>query len=249
MSTASSSQSTPRIIEQKLDGLRRKLTGWLTVHGLGRWLLIVCGLIIVDILIDRVFEMDFAQRIIMLIVMAAITIYFFCTKVIKPLLARMSDDALIYQVEQKNEGAREQILASLQLSRETDLAATGTSKQLVDATIQSGIAKAESIDFGSTLDNSQHKKDLGVLGGGAVLVAILGLGIFATQFMGTWFSRNIMLTNRQWPQPTYLEIAGAADGKMVLPLGSKHKQIVTITEDSSVTDVEVNLEVEGSSGI
>ena len=35
---------------------------------------------------------------------------------------------------------------------------------------------------------------------------------------------------------------------MVLPLGAKHKQIVTITEDSAVTDVIVNLEVEGVSG-
>ena len=248
MTSVSTSQSAPQIIEQKLGGLRRKLTGWLTVHGLGRWLLIVCGLIAADIVIDRFFEMDFAQRIIMLVVMAAVAIYFFCTRVIKPLLTRMSDDALIYQVEQKNEGAREQILASLQLARQTDLAATGTSPLLVDATIQSGIAKAEGIDFGKTLDQSQHKKDLGVLGGSAILLAVLAIGIFATQFMGTWFSRNIMLTNRQWPQPTYLEIDGAVNGKMVLPLGSKHKQIVTITEDSTVTDVEVRLEVEGSSG-
>ena len=248
MTSVPSTQSTPQIIEQKLGDLRRKLTGWLTVHGLGRWLLIVCGLIAADIIIDRVFEMDFAQRIIMLVVMVAVAIYFFCTKVIKPLLTRMSDDALIYQVEQKNEGAGEQILASLQLARQTDFAATGTSPQLVDATIQSGVAKAEAIDFGKTLDQTQHKKDLGVLGGGAILLAVLAIGILATQFMGTWFSRNIMLTNRQWPQPTYLEIDGAVDGKMVLPLGSKHKQIVTITDDSAVTDVEVRLEVEGSSG-
>ena len=70
MTSVSTPQSTPQIIEQKLGGLRRKLTGWLTVHGLGRWLLIVCGLIAADIIIDRVFEMDFAQRIIMLVVMA-----------------------------------------------------------------------------------------------------------------------------------------------------------------------------------
>lgn len=211
-------------------------------------MLLVCGLIVADIIIDRTFEMDFAQRLIMLAVMAAVAIYFFCLKVIGPLMTRMSDDALIYQVEQKNADAKEQILTSIQLARQKDLAATGTSKQLVDATIQSGVAEAQSIDFRSTLDHTQHRKDLGVLGVSALLLAILALGIFATQFMGTWFSRNIMLTNRQWPQPTYLEIAGAADGKMVLPLGSKHQQIVTITEDSSVTDVEVSLEVEGSSG-
>ena len=248
MTSVSSHQSSPNVIEQKLDGLRRKLTGWLTVHGLGRWLLIVCGLIVADIIIDRTFEMDFAQRAILLIVMAAVSIYFLYTKAIKPLLTRMSDDALIYQVEQKQEGTQEKILAALQLARHTDLAATGASQQLVDATIESGIAKAESIDFSQTLNHKEHSKDLGLLGGGVFLLAALAIGTLLSQFLGTWFSRNIMLTDRQWPQPTYLVIEGAEDGKMLLPLGSKHKQIVTITEDSAVTDVEVDLEIEGTSG-
>ena len=248
MTSVSSHQSSPNIIEQKLDGLRRKLTGWLTVHGLGRWLLIVCGLIVADIIIDRTFEMDFAQRAILLIVMGAVSVYFLYTKVIKPLLTRMSDDALIYQVEQKHEGTKEKILASLQLARQTDLAATGASQQLVDATIESGIAKAESIDFSQTLNHKEHTKDLGLLGGSVFLLVTLALGTVLSQFFGTWFSRNIMLSDRQWPQPTYLVIEGAEDGKMLLPLGSKHKQIVTITEDSAVTDVEVDLEVEGVSG-
>ena len=248
MTSVSSTQSTPRIIEQKLAGLRRKLTGWLTVHGLGRWLLIVCGLIAADIIIDRTFQMDFAQRAILLVLIGIVAIYFFFTKVVKPLLSSMSDDALIYQVEQKHEGTKEKILASLQLARETDLAATGASQQLVDATIESGVAKAQSIDFTKTLNHKEHTKDLGLLGGGVFLLAALAIGILLSQFLGTWFARNVMLTNRQWPQPTYLEIEGAVDGKMLLPLGLKHKQIVTITEDSSVTDVEVALEVEGASG-
>ena len=248
MSSATTTPST-RIIEQKLASLRRRLTGWLTVHGLGRWLLIVCGLIVLDILIDRLFEMDYAQRVIMLVVMAAIAVYFFFTKVVKPLLTRLSDDDLICRVEAKNKDAREQIIASVQLARQDNLAATGTSQQLVDATIASGVATAKEIDFDSTLDRKQHKKDLGLLGGGVLLLAVFALGAMGTQFLGTWFSRNLMLTNRQWPQPTYLVIEGAEDGKMVLPLGSKHKQIVTITEDSSVTDVAVSMEVEGTSGV
>jgi hypothetical protein len=248
MTSAPTTQTSTQIIERKIAGLRRKLTGWLTVHGLGRWLLIVCGLIIADIFIDRMFEMDFAQRAIMLVVMATVAIYFFFTKVIKPLLTRMSDDALIYQVEQKHEGTQEKILASLQLARQSDLATTGASQQLVDATIESGITKAQSIDFSQTLNHKEHTKDLGLLGGGVFLLATLAIGIFLSQFFGTWFSRNVMLTQRQWPQPTYLVIQGAEDGRMLLPLGSKHKQIVTITEDSTVTDVEVDLEVEGASG-
>ena len=163
MTSVPTTQTSTQIIESKIAGLRRKLTNWLTVHGLGRWLLIVCGLIAADIAIDRIFEMDFAQRAIMLVVMAAIAIYFFFTKVVKPLLTRMSDDALIYEVEQKHEGTKEKILASLQLARETDLAATGASQQLVDATIESGIAKAQSIDFGKTLNHKEHSKDLSLI--------------------------------------------------------------------------------------
>jgi hypothetical protein len=246
--TSVSHPPSTRLIEQKLASLRRKLTLWLAVHGLGRWLLIVGGLILSDVLIDRTFEMDFAQRVIMLAVMVVIAVYYFAIKVVKPLLTRLTDDALIYQVEQKNSGAKEQILASLQLARTTDQIDTGSSKQLINATIESGIAKAQTIDFENTLDRKQHKKDLGLLSATGLLLMVLGLGTIASPFLGTWFSRNIMLTNRQWPQPTYLEIAGAENGKMILPLGSKHRQIVTISEDSAVTDVEVNLEVQGSGG-
>jgi len=159
-----------------------------------------------------------------------------------------SDDALVAKVEQRVGGDSQQILSTLQLAREFDLTKTGTSKALVDATIADGIEKAKSLDFSQALDHQQHRKDVGLLTGGAVLAVLLAIGVLVTAFLGTWFSRNVLLSSRQWPQPTYLEIAGAAGGSMVLPLGAKHKQIVTITEDSAVTDVNVSLEVEGVSG-
>ena len=247
-SVISNKSSAPSVIANRLTQLRGQLTRWLTIHGAGRWLAIVLGIIVADIVIDRLFQMDFAQRAIMLTVMLCMSAWFLFTKVLQPLMFKTSDDALVAKVEQRVGGDSQQILSTLQLARESDLAKTGTSKALVDATIADGIEKAKSLDFSQALDHQQHRKDVGLLTGAGIAMALLGLGILLTSFLGTWFSRNVMLSSAQWPQPTYLEIAGAVNGTMVLPLGAKHKQIVTITEDSAVTDVNVNLEVEGVSG-
>ncbi len=240
--------SAPPVIAARLSALRGQLTRWLTIHGAGRWLAIVLAIILADIFIDRVFQMDLAQRTIMLVVMTGTALWFLFLRVLRPLMVRTSDDALVAKVEQITDGSNEQILSTLQLAREADLAQTGTSKTLVEATIADGIARARSLDFSQALDHKQHRKDVTLLALVGGVLALLAIGVLATGFLGTWFSRNVMLSSVQWPQPTYLEIAGAADGKMVLPLGAKHKQIVTITEDSSVTDVNVSLEVEGVSG-
>ena len=247
-SVTSHKSSTPSVIAKQLSALRGKLTRWLMIHGAGRWLAILLAIIVADICIDRVFQMDFAQRAIMLSVMICAAAWFLFTKVLQPLMFNTSDDALVAKVEQSVGGDSEQILSTLQLARESDLEKTGTSKALVDATIADGIKKAKSLDFSQALDHQQHQKDVGLLTGGVVVAALLAIGILATSFLGTWFSRNVLLSSAQWPQPTYLQIAGAENGSMVLPLGAKHKQIVTITEDSAVTDVIVNLEVEGVSG-
>ena len=247
-SVISNKSSAPLVIAKQLKKLRGQLTRWLTIHGTGRWLAIVLAIIVADIFIDRFFQMDFAQRAIMLTAMIVAAVWFLFTKVLKPLMFNTSDDALVAKVEQRVGGDSQQILSTLQLARESDLAKTGTSKALVDATIADGIDKAKSVDFSQALDHKQHRKDLGLLTGGAVVAASLAIGILVTSFLGTWFSRNVLLSSAQWPQPTYLNIAGGENGSMVLPLGATHKQIVTITEDSAVTDVIVNLEVEGISG-
>ena len=247
-SVTSNNSSAPSVIAKQLARLRGQLTRWLTIHGASRWLAIMLAIVVADIFIDRVFQMDVAQRTIILTAMICAAIWFLFAKVLRPLMFNTSDDALVAKVEQRVGGDSQQILSTLQLAREFDLTKTGTSKTLVDATIADGIEKAKSLDFSQALDHQQHRKDVGLLTGGAVLAVLLAIGVLVTAFLGTWFSRNVLLSSRQWPQPTYLEIAGAAGGSMVLPLGAKHKQIVTITEDSAVTDVNVSLEVEGVSG-
>jgi hypothetical protein len=249
MATASSANQTAlQIVTKKLRHLRRRLTGWIFVRGSGRWLFIVLAILAADMLLDRMFKMDFAQRLILLVFMVAVVGLYFFWKVVRPLMKHANDDALLHQVESKNPDLKESLISSWQLAREKDLQEFGFSPELAAATIASGIQKAEGINFANALDIPHHRQNWALLLAGLVVSTGLIVGIAQTDFLRTWFNRNILLNDDQWPQATYLEIAGVEDGRLVLPRGADHRQIVTVREDSSVTDVDVTIEVDNPGG-
>ena len=245
---ANSNKSIPKTILDQLSALRAQLTQWLVVRGLSRWLLIVIGVLLLDVVIDRVFRMDFSQRCIMLGVMIVVAALFFFWRLLKPLAALPSNDALLYEVEKGNSSLQESLISSVELSRVEDFESVGVSKQLADSTIEKGIENAKNIDFGEIVDKSKHRKNLGLLGAGVLGLVLLGLGVATTDFLGTWFNRNVLLGTEQWPQGTYLEIDGINDGKIVVPRGINHRQFVNVTESSSVTAIDVDLEIENAGG-
>ncbi len=166
----------------------------------------------------------------------------------RPLIASPNNDALIYEVEKKHPELSENLISSWQLAQEQDLESLGISAELAAATIHSGVEKAENIDFGALLDLSRYHQNWILLSVGILLTALLGIGIAQTEFLQTWFNRNILLLDDQWPQGTYLQISGVQDGKLVLPRGADHRQVVWISDDSTVKDVNVTLEVDNPGG-
>ncbi len=248
MATASPILPIPQSIRLQLQRLRRKLTNWIIVRGLARWLMIMLGVLAADILLDRIFRMDFAQRLIMLAAMVTVMIVVFVWRLVRPLLTRPNDDALIYKVEDKNPQLNESLISSYQLARQTNLAESGTSMELANATIRQGMEQAEKIDFARALDGTRNLNNWLLLSAGLFLFGLLTIGVVQTDFLRTWFNRNLLLSNDQWPQATYLEIVGQTDGRLVLPRGTDQRQLVRITENSRVTDVDVSLEVDSPTG-
>ncbi len=228
--------------------MRRKLTGWIVVHGLSRWLLVLLAVLAFDMLLDRVTKMDFAQRLIMLAVMAIAAIAYFGWRVLRPLASRPSNDALLYEVESKNPELNEELLTSWQLAGQADLEATGVSAELAEATMRDGVTKIKQLNFSKALDLPRHRQNWLLLLAGMTLAGLLSVGITQTDFLRTWFSRNILLSDAQWPQATYLQIAGAENGSLELPRGEDHRQIVMVSEDSTVQDVDVSIEIDAPGG-
>lgn len=247
-SVTTTSKNMPKLVMEKLLRMRSKLTRWILIHGLGRWLIAILAVLAFDVALDRFFKMDFAQRLVMLIAMGVAAVVYFGIRVVKPLFSRLSDDALIYEVENKNPELKESLLSSVQLSRDEDWKQWGTSAALAAATIEQGIEKSKLVDFSKALDLSRHLQNWLLLMAGLAMAAGVGVGISQTEFLKTWFNRNILLLEDQWPQATYLEIVGAVDGELILPRGGDHRQLVRVTEDSLESDVSVSLETSHQGG-
>jgi len=222
-------------IQNKIASLRSQLTRWILVRGIGQWLLITIAVLLLDMGLDRLFKMDFAQRTVMLsLTVIGLAVLFFW-KVIRPIWLRPSDSALVYEVEKKNPQLNESLLSAMQLDRlKGDKAKlAGVSQQLVDVTIKQGFQDAEKVDFGGVLDLGQQRLNWSMFAVGALLAAVVGIGSASHPFLNTWFKRNVLLTNDQWPQETYLQVVGVRDGKL---------------DNSTVTDVLVSLEMDTPTG-
>ncbi|MCH2183611.1 MAG: hypothetical protein MK108_16555 [Mariniblastus sp.] len=249
MSSATAKRrALPREISTRLSRLRSRLTRWLLVDGFSHWLAAIILVLVVDMGLDRLFKMDFAQRSIMLGVMVLFAVIYLFQRVIRPLGNRPGDDALLYEVEAKHADLKESLLSGAQLARQANLEELGASRGLTDATIQQGIEQARAIDFGTTLNQPRYRNNLILMGISAVLLLGLWVGVNQTSFFRTWFNRNILLQNDAWPQGTYLQIMGVEDGQLVLPRGSDHRQLVEVSPDSQVVDVDVTLEIDGPGG-
>ncbi len=241
-------QSLPPEIATRLRELRGALKRWVLVKGTSRWLLLVLAILATDILLDRYFKMDFAQRLIMLAVMVSLAGGLFYWRVIHPLLRRITDDALLHEIEARYPQLKHNLISGAQLARDADLEAKGVSAELARTTIDRSIELARQMEFVETINQNKLAKNSVLLGVGLLLGGALALGVFQSDFLRIWFNRNVLLSDDQWPQATYLEIVGAKDGTLVLPRGTDHRLTVRVIEPSRVSDVDVTVEIDGSAG-
>lgn len=177
MATASQNREVVQTIRRRLSGLRRQLSTWIVVHGLGRWLVIILGVFAVDMFLDRMFKMDFAQRLVMLGIMAIIAVVFLFRKLLRPLSHRIDDEALLMEVEKKNQESAQSIISSYQLAQDDQLEEKGISIELTEATINQGLGKAKKVNFGSALDKRQSNKNWLLLGLAGLVTILLGIGV------------------------------------------------------------------------
>ena len=242
MSSTAVKSPIPEPIRQRLKQLRAAIGRFVIVDGLSRVLAVVTLIALADVMLDRVFKMDLAQRTIMLVVIAAVILGVVFYRLIRPLSRKVTDDALILQVEGKNKALNQSLISAAQFSRGSNYDQQGYSVSMVDATIRLGSRMAEKTNFGNTINRGAFTRNLLLLLTSVIAIGAIGYGVANNEFWRTWFNRNILLTNDLWPRNTILEIEGVVGGKMTLLRGEDHKQLVRISRQSKVTDVDVTIE-------
>lgn len=212
-------KTIPAAIDEKIGAMRRVVQRFFIVAGLNRFLLCLLGISAVDFLLDSNFRMDWSQRLITLLLSVCVLLYILWRYLLLPLFSRISDDALLLQAEKAGKGFNESLISALELSRMDMEEDENISRGMVRQTIEAGTTASEGIELAAVFRIVRMR--FNVVAFAVLLTAFAGLciGSVTTKPLGTWFDRNVMLGDAQWPQDYFLDIAGVNEGELRIPRG------------------------------
>ena len=141
----------PPEIATILGRMRRGVQRYFIIDGLKYVFAILIALIVLDFLIDRTFRMDFAQRLIMLVLSVGYLSFVVIKRLFKPLMSRLSDDALMLELEKANGGMNEALISALELSRMRVSDGANVSIEMIDQTVKTGVLHVEDVDISLSL--------------------------------------------------------------------------------------------------
>lgn len=245
---ATNSLAPPASLSQPLRRLRTRLAVWLWLDGVNVVAWSALGLAAVDFLLDRWFRFDPAQRGVMLLLVVVALFTIAWRRLVRPLLARLSDDALCLEVEAKHRELGQKLITALQLARGRDWIERGISPALAAAVIQAGADAAAAADWSRVLDQHRQRRNAWlVLLATALTACVLGASL-VSPLPGIWFRRNVLLAEEMWPQDTYLFVEDLRDGRLRVPRGESLVVRVATDESSRVQPERVALEFRPARG-
>jgi hypothetical protein len=229
------SQPLPPKVSQRLQAVRDALRSWFLVEGFGRLFLTALAVGAISFLLDFTFHLDLAQRSLLLLIMIGTLLFALAQRLVKPLSAVVSDDALILEVEKQHPALSESLISAVQFTRLGDNLQANTSRAMVQATIEKGYKLADPLNFPSVLNTVSFRNNLLILLLSLGLIfSIAAVGWAGNPYVTTWFKRNILLQKAFWPQKTYLQILREENGVLRIARGDDYTLQVEVTADSSV---------------
>lgn len=206
-------------IESRIRGVRRSITRWFVIDGLVRIAAAIVAVCLLDFAIDYFFQMDRAQRGIMLILMVAAVLWVAWKWLIRPLRASITDEAILFEVSQRHPEIGDSILTSLEFARADWSGQTNVSKVMIASAMTEGGRALDQVSFSRILRSGKFSLNLLLLALLAVVLIVGTIGIFSNNLMGIWANRNLMLGNVTWPADFELKIDGLQDGEIIIPRG------------------------------
>jgi len=212
-----------KAIRRRLSRLRLGLRLWQFGAGTSRLLSVLTALVFLSLAIDRGVRMDHTQRLLSLIIGVTALLVMAWREIVRPLSRRVSSEALLLRVEQRQPDLENRLIAAWEFASMAE-PPPGASPELVASAIEQGRAAAERTDFRGVLDWPHFGRRAGL--GGVALAALLALAVGAPETLRLWFSRNILLSEVQWPQRTHLRVQGLVEGVLRVPVAGDLELLV-----------------------
>jgi len=222
------SNAVPKQILAAIGGMRRAVQRYFVVDGIKNILLAFLVLIIIDFALDRTFRMDWSQRLITLILSLSIVGYVVYRKLLAPLFSRLSDDALMIELEEAEGGMNEVLISALELSRMDIATNENVSAKMVENSVNEGAEAVSKVNIVSAFRLKKMRANVLFLALIFLCYVIGGITASKDQGLDIWYKRNVLLSNIPWPSNYALELAGYKDGTIRVPRGEDWSLLVSV---------------------
>jgi len=217
---------------------------WVETVGLVALMLIAYA--VPTLLTDRWLRLEWGFRALLLLSFGLFVVRAVWQRLVQPLEVTLTDEEIALAVERKSPELEQVLISSLQFDREL-----GASSKSIESAAMKGAVVAsvrdrlQSIPFARAIDASRVRKfAMGIL---AMLVFFGGWAGLDAQSLGTWASRNLLLTNTDWPRYTTITFVDGAR-EVRLPQGDP-LTVRVLVDGPEIDQVFLDYEfVDGDSG-
>ncbi|MCL2304931.1 MAG: hypothetical protein FWC43_06260 [Planctomycetaceae bacterium] len=215
----------------KLRQLRFLLRVFTAIDGTASALFAIASLLVLDLCGDRFFEFSQFFRILLLPTLAVLIGMIVWKRLLSRLFCPIQDWQLAQLFEKREPRLNESLITSVELQREGQ--ETGTSYFLRE-TAQRAASLIEPISVPSLF--RYNRLALRVVAVLVFLGGLIGLGFAFSETAHLWFSRNILLSEKQWPRLSRIHVEGF-DANGVAKIARGDSFLLTILAETATPQV------------
>ena len=205
----------PPIISRKLRSLRRALWTYVVVDGIATTVTALLLLFWLDLGLDRFFEFSRLSRSVLLIGFFGLLVYIVWLRILRRLRNGPDDRQLALVFEHFEPGLDESLITAVELDE--PVGGETFDPDLYRQSVRQAGAGLKSIDIRKFFRYGRLWSRIAVA---VILLAMIGG--FCVRYAETaelWFSRNILLSDRDWPRRSRLVVEGFHDGRVRIGRG------------------------------
>jgi hypothetical protein len=234
--------TSPPIIEARLEGLRRRISRMLGLHGISWIIAVSLGIVLVSGLADWLLDLSAGVRAVLLALLVAATGWTGYRLLASPLLVRLRDVDLALRVESQFPKLNDQLASAVEFLQEPPESNRSGSPALKRAVVEQAAGRALAIDFNTALDWRASRQAL------ACASAVVAVAL--TFLIARPASARIALVRlvnpfgqTSWPRETHLELL---DPPLRLARGEPFRLTVAVARGDRVPPrAEVFYEFDG----
>jgi len=205
-----------RSIRRKLASLRGAIRRRLAGEGLASLLLALVGLAFALFALDYLFRPEPGVRLPRLAMLAALAVglvWVLWRRLIQPLRVPMGERQMALLVEDRYPQLQDRLVSTLELAGRADLEDAGVSRAMVQRVSEQANRLAGPLDFRRIIERRQMRR-AGLLAAASVML-FSGFSVWRAELVEPWLLRTFAFAQVDYPQDTYLTVAGGPDFTVV----------------------------------